>query len=180
MNNYLKLPSGFMAIEAEYKEQILEEYNENPFIQALPQVKTKEQVIKSLASNIEYKNNEKNDDSNIRLHLLQRIFKVYQPLPIHLKVYNMIDNLIRQGYVVRNPLTKEYKQHINRLGERLINKEFSIETVDNYNTTATCGLIIGISGIGKSSTVNRVLSNYPKVIVHNTYKNNHFNNVQIP
>lgn len=180
MNNCSTLPSGLVAIEAEYKEQILDEYNENPFIQALPQIKTKEEIVTLLANNIKYKNEERNYDSNIRLHLLQRIFKIYQPLPIHLKVYNMIDNLIRQGYIARNPISKEYKKHINLLGERLINKEFSVASVDNYNTTAICGLIIGISGMGKTSSVNKVLENYPKVIVHNTYKNKHFNNIQIP
>ena len=52
MNNKINLPSGLLANEAEYKEQFLEEYNNNPFIQALPPIRSKEDIVKILNKNI--------------------------------------------------------------------------------------------------------------------------------
>jgi len=179
MSNKISLPSGVIAVEAEYKEQFLDEYNNNPFIEALPTIKRKEEIIKILGNTIKPNNKEINLDYSIRLHLLQRIYKIFQPLPIHLKVWNMIDTLIRQGYVGRNPFCQKYKRHINKLGNNLINKEFSMNVESDFITTSSCGIIIGFSGMGKTTIVNKVLENIPQVIAHNTYKNEDFNSVQV-
>lgn len=179
MSNKISLPSGVVAVEAEYKEQFLEEYNNNPFIKALPTIKGKEEIIKILGNSIKPTNKEIELDDSIRLHLLQRIYKIFQPLPIHLKVWNMIDTLIRQGYVGRNPFSTEYKRHINKLGNNFINKELSMNVKSNFITTSSCGTIIGFSGMGKTTIVNKVLEDIPQVIAHNTYKNEDFNNLQV-
>ncbi|MBC2455653.1 ATP-binding protein [Clostridium beijerinckii] len=179
MSNEISLPSGVVAVEAEYKEQFLEEYNNNPFIKALPIIKEKEEIVKILGHTIKPTNRDMELDDSIRIHLLQRIYKVFQPLPVHLKVWNMIDTLIRQGYIVRNPFAPEYKRHMNKLGNNLINKDFSMNVNSNFITTASCGLIIGFSGMGKTTIVNKVLENIPQVIVHNSYANKDFNNIQI-
>ena len=179
MSSTISLPSGVVAEEAEYKEQFLEEYNNNPFIKALPIIKGKEEIVKILGITIKPANKEMELDESIRIHLLQRIYKVFQPLPVHLKVWNMIDTLIRQGYIVRNPFKPEYKRHMNNLGNNLINKDFSMNVNSNFITTASCGLIVGFSGMGKTTIVNRVLENIPQIIVHNSFKNKNFNNIQI-
>lgn len=179
MNNKTSLPSGLLANEAEYKEQFLEEYNNNPFIKALPTIKGKEEIIKILGNTVKPTTQEMDLDDSIRLHLLQRIYKVFQPLPVHLKIWNMIDTLIRQGYVVRNPFAPEYKRYINKLGNNLINKDFSMNVNSNFITTASCGLIVGFSGMGKTTIVNKVLENIPQIIAHNSYENKNFNNIQI-
>ena len=164
MSKKLLLPSGILAEEAEYKEQFIDEYNNNPFIQALPAMKNKEEIIKILNQSNKISRKDLEADEYIRLHLLQRIYKdVFQPLPVHLRVWNMIDTLIRQGYVDRNPFNPEYIRHINRLGNNLINKNFSMSANSNFVTTASCGLLIGFSGIGKTRIVSKVLENTPPV-----------------
>lgn len=179
MNNEFILPSGLIAEDAEYKEQFLEEYNNNPFIQALPAIMCKEEIIKTLSRNIKVTAKDLQEDDFIRIHLLQRIHKVFQVLPIHLKVWNMVDTLIRQGYVDRNPFNPVYKRHINELGNNLINRDFSMNVNNNFITTASCGLIVGVSGMGKSTIVNKVLENIPQIICHHTYKGMDFNNMQV-
>lgn len=180
MNNRFILPNGIVAEEAEYKEQFIDEYNSNPFIQALPAIKSKEEIIKILGKSIKISNKELEADGYIRTHLLQRIHKnVFQPLPIHLNIWNMIDTLIRQGYVERNTFNPEYRRHINKLGNNLINRDFSMNVNSNFVTTASCGLLIGFSGIGKTSIVNKTLQNIPQVICHHTYNGEDFNNIQV-
>lgn len=180
MNKHLMLPSGILAEEADYKDQIIEEYNSNPFIQALPTIRNKEEIVTILNQNNKISKKELESDEYVRIHMLQRIYKgVFQVLPIHIKVFNMVDTLIRQGYVDRNPFDPEYIRHINKLGNKLINKDFSMSINSNFVTTASCGLLIGFSGMGKTRIVNKVLKNIPQVICHNSYNNTDFNSIQV-
>ncbi len=179
MSRKVTLPNGVVAEEAEYKEQFISEYNINPLIQALPQIKTKEEVIKILNHNTKISKKEIEADEFVRLQLLQKIYKVFQPLPIHLKVWNIINTLIMQGYVDRNPFNPKYRRHINKLGNNIINQDFSMNVNSNYVTTASCGLIIGFSGMGKTTIVNKVLENIPQVICHSRYNNTDFSNIQV-
>ena len=51
--------NGAEAVEAEYKEQIIEEYNDNPFIQALPSILSSEEVVDKLVIYPKYKKEER-------------------------------------------------------------------------------------------------------------------------
>ncbi|WP_270567735.1 ATP-binding protein [Clostridium beijerinckii] len=180
MNKSLMLPSGILAEEADYKDQIIDEYNNNPFIQALPIIRDKEEIVTILSQNLKISKKELELDEYVRIHMLQRIYKgVFQVLPIHIKVFNMIDTLMRQGYIDRNPFNPEYIRHINKLGNKLINKDFSMSVNSNFITTASCGLLIGFSGMGKTRIVNKVLEKIPQLIYHNSYSNTDFNAIQV-
>jgi hypothetical protein len=178
--NKIFLPNGMEASEAVYAETPILEYNSNPYIQALPPIKNKEDIIKSLMINQPFDVNERNLDSSIRVHLIQRIYKVFQPLPIHIRVWNTIDTLIRQGYVARNPFSKEYRRFVNETGKQIINRTFDINSRTNFRTTASCGLLIGFSGMGKSTVTNLTVSSIPQIICHNEYNSMNFNQIQLP
>ncbi|ERI95231.1 cysteine protease domain, YopT-type [Clostridiales bacterium oral taxon 876 str. F0540] len=173
------LPNGMEAVEAEYKVQPIEEYNSNPFIQALPEMQNKEGIVRGLVLNQPFNIEERNLDASIRIHILQRIYKVFLPLPIHLEVWRTIDTLIRQGYVARNPYDKEYRRYLNEVGGNISKRAYEINARSSFTTTASCGLLAGFSGMGKTSCVNRVLSNFPQIICHNYYKGGHFNQLQL-
>jgi len=172
------LPNGMEAVEAEYQTQPIEEYN-NPFIQALPKMQDKEGIVRGLLLNQPFNVEERNLDASIRIHILQRIYKVFLPLPIHLEVWRTIDTLIRQGYVARNPYDKEYRRYLNEVGGNIAKKAYEINARSSFTTTASCGLLVGFSGMGKTSCVNRVLSNLPQIICHNYYNGCHFNQLQL-
>lgn len=180
MNKNLMLPSGILAEEADYKDQIIDEYNNNPFIQALPIIRDKEEIVTILSQNLKISKKELESEEYVRIHMLQRIYKgVFQVLPVHIKVFNIIDTLIRQGYVDRNPFNPEYIRHINKLGNKLINKDFSMSVNSNFVTTASCGLLCGFSGMGKTRIVNKILENTPQLIYHNSYNKADFNTIQV-
>lgn len=179
MNNSIFLPNGMEAKQAKYTEFPLTEFNENPLIQALPPIANKETIIKKLMVKPEYSEEEKYIEGTYRIHMINRLYQLFQPLPIHLEVWNMIHTLILQGYLARNPFDKSYKQYIHETGKKIINRSFDINSRTNFRSTSGCGLFLGHSGIGKTTSINRVLSNLAQVIVHNEYKGMHFNQIQL-
>ncbi|WP_405026487.1 ATP-binding protein [Lysinibacillus boronitolerans] len=179
MMNKIYLDNGMEAVEASYNEFPLEEYNNNPFIQTLPPLMDKQTIIKKLMLPIPFKEEERNLDSSYRLHMVYRLYKLFQPLPIHIDIWNMVFSLIYQGYVARNPFDADYRRYVNQTGKQIINRTFDINTRTNFRTTASCATLIGYSGMGKSSSTNRILSQIPQVIVHNRYNGQHFNQIQL-
>ncbi|WP_108671759.1 ATP-binding protein [Peribacillus acanthi] len=179
MMNKIYLDNGMEAVEASYNEFPLEEYNNNPFIQTLPPLMDKQTIIKKLMLPIPFKEEERNLDSSYRLHMVYRLYKLFQTLPIHIDIWNMVFSLIYQGYVARNPFDADYRRYVNQTGKQIINRTFDINTRTNFRTTASCATLIGYSGMGKSSSTNRILSQIPQVIVHNRYNGQHFNQIQL-
>lgn len=179
MASKIYLDNGMEAVQASYNEFPLEEYNSNPYIQALPPLMDKQSIIKKLMIPIPFKEEERNLDSSYRLHILYRIYKLFQPLPIHINIWNMVFSLIYQGYVARNPFDADYRRYVNQTGKQIINRSFDINSRTNFRTTASCATLIGYSGMGKSSTINRILSQIPQVIVHDYYNCQNFNQIQL-
>lgn len=166
--NFLKKEELFK--QAVYREQLVEEYRNNPFIEALPDILSIEEVIDKLSFFPKFIEEEKNLDSHIRLHLVQRLYEYFQPLPIHIDIENKISRIIRQGYISRNPISKNYTLSLNSGAKSIENKNINY-FYNDYKTTALGLSVIGVSGMGKTTTINKILSNYPQVIVHSSYKN---------
>ncbi|NRG47714.1 ATP-binding protein [Bacillus sp. CRN 9] len=179
MSNTVFLPNGMEATHATYTDFPLQEFNENPLIQALPPLADKQEVINKLLVMPIFQKEERYAAGVYRLHMINRLFQLFQPLPIHIEVWNMIHSLIMQGYLARNPFDKTYKEYLNASGQEIINRTFDINSRKNFRSTAGCGTLIGFSGMGKTTTVNRVLSNIPQVILHNEYRGQHYNQIQL-
>lgn len=172
------IPNGSEVVFANYNEQYIDEYKDNPFIEALPPILSREEVIEQLASYPKYSEEERNLDSHYRLHIVvQRLLQVFQPLPIHLELENIISTMIRTGYVSRNPIKKEYTQMLID-GYREINKQEKDKGMIIPNTASSLS-IMGVSGMGKSTTLARILSNINQVIYHKNYKGINFNFTQV-
>lgn len=179
MNRNIILPNGTVAIEAQYKKQLIEEFENNPFIESLPNIISKDEIVKKIQFKPTIKKQEIELDKELRMNILPRLYKVFQPLPIHVDIWNMINRLIRQGYISRNPFNPSYKKYINSLGESIINNKFNLDSDENFRNTAQCGLLIGMSGVGKTTTTQRVLSNIPQILIHQQYNNVNFNQIQV-
>lgn len=178
MSNEIVLKNGTIAIEAEYKEQLIEEFN-TPYIKVLPDIIPKEEIVKELLFKPKIKKQEFDLEKQYKLSILPRIYKIFQPLPIHIDIWNMINGLIRQGYISRNPFNPLFKKHINKLGNEILSKNYNLDSDENFRTTAQCGLLIGVSGMGKTTSAQRVLSKIPQVIVHNEYEKMNFSQIQV-
>lgn len=169
MDKEIVLSNGAIAYKAEYKEQLIEEYKGNPFLEALPKISAREEVIDSLGMYPYYSDEERKLADHIRIHIIsERLFKVFQPLPRHIELESRISTMLRSGYISRNPLSKEYTESL--INGFLKLKGENLDTINNFCNTANSLSIIGASGMGKSSSINRVLSNIPQVIAHYQYK----------
>ncbi len=172
-------------VEADYSKQDLIEYKNNPLIEALPPILTVEEIYKSIAQLPPYSDEERNLSENIRIHCILRLCDYVEPFTYHLDLERRISTMIRRGYVGRNPMLREYTTKINFLSsmKKLKNqdeREMQFKVLrKQWNSTAAGFALIGMSGIGKSTAVNRILFNYPQVITHTEYDNNQFIHTQI-
>ncbi|WP_035667538.1 ATP-binding protein [Halalkalibacter akibai] len=169
--------------EAMYKVQALSEYSKNPFIEALPPIFSEDNVLERFMVTPRITQQEKQSETNIRYHVLKRVKNFIQPLPIHFEVERRLSTLIRRGYLARNPLDKTFLERIRVLHQLREDEEEAHKYIDerlNYlRSTADSLSIIGISGIGKTTAIERLLLMYPQVIKHEKYEGLPFNRTQI-
>ena len=168
--------------EAVYKKQELEEYSYNPFIEALPHIFTAEDVIDRFTVLPVITDVDRNKAENLRYHIIKRTKNFLQPLPIHVELERRLSTLIRRGYLGRNPLDKNFLgklRILNRLDDTSIKENELQDELKNIRTTADSISIIGISGIGKTTAIERLLLMYPQVIKHLEYKGESFTRTQI-
>lgn len=169
--------------KATYKGQPLSEYTNNPFITALPPIFSEDEVLDRFMVTPRISEQDKLSETNIRYHVLKRVRNFIQPLPIHFEVERRLSTLIRRGYLARNPLDTTFLERVRVLHELREEEEMSHKYIDerlNYiRSTADSLSIIGISGIGKTTAIERLLLMYPQVIKHETYEGQPFNRTQI-
>lgn len=85
----------------------------------------------------------------------------------HYALFETIDLLIRQGYVLRNPMTPERAEYLRSVyerqqsGEKVLDATFEEEVHEQLTAS-----LIGTSGMGKTRTVARILSFYPQLLEH--------------
>jgi len=175
----LKIPNGTVAVPAEYKEQIIPEYRGNPFIEALPPILCAEEAAERLAFYPPYHPQERNLESHYRIHMVQRLFQIFQPLPVHLDLESRISRLLRQGYLARNPLKPQFVQSLKKSDEIIKGINGVLESDELFRTTASGFTIVGVSGMGKSTAINQILRMYPQVIIHSCYKETKFSTYQL-
>lgn len=168
--------------EAVYKAQELEEYAYNPFIEALPPIFNEEDVVEKFTVLPRISHKDRNKADNLRYHIIKRAKNFIQPLPIHIELERRISAIVRRGYLSRNPVDKKFLQNLrilNGLDDNSIKENDLKDELVNIRSTADSLSIIGISGIGKTTAIERLLLMYPQVIKHFEYKGNNLTRIQI-
>ena len=164
------IPNGIEAVKAFYKDAVIQDYKGNPLIEALPDIVSKFDAMDQLAVYPYYDDSERNLESHYRCHLIQRLFQYFQPLGNHLDLYNRISIILRQGYIARNPMNIQFTGIFNNGYEAILKNNIEFNNSDTFRTSASGFTIIGVSGMGKTTTINRILSTIPQVVVHSKYK----------
>lgn len=164
-------------VPAVYKEQKIDEYKNNPLIECLPPISSKDEAITALENFPSYNSRERLLESQYRIHLVCRLFSVFQPFAIHLDLESRISRIIRQGYIARNPFNPSF---ISRFQDGYN----EIHGIKSYNrpaigSTASGFYIVGISGCGKSSAISSVMKLYDQVICHSYYKGMNYSQYQL-
>ena len=177
--NKIFINSGGEAEIANYKEQVIQEYQDNPLIECLPNIISSEEAIDKLAVYPYFSEDERKLESHIRYHLVQRLFQYFQPLDLHLDLESRVSRVIRQGYIARNPFRVEYAESFQSGYKMILNRNMELTNNKSFRTTSSGFTFIGMSGVGKSTAINRILSQYPQIIAHSEYKGFKFSMYQL-
>lgn len=178
------LLKGRVVFEPEYKAQELREYENNPFIEALPDLFEVDEVARQFTIYPHVDESERKQRTVVRHHMIKRLKNFVQPLDIHFEIERKLSTIIRQGYLARNPFSYEFfqrLQHLNNVKEEVADKQ--VEKLDELNqtlrSTAASFSIVGISGIGKTTAIERLLLMYDQVIIHSEYSGKPLTRTQI-
>lgn len=142
----------------------------NPYYDMLPAVDDK-LSLKSFEFLPKIDHNERLWPLQLKVHCISRLDDIFYPLRSHAEFLEIIPDLIKSTYSSRNPLSPIYKKQIVR-------ENFLSESNDNF-IRGKIVRVTGISGVGKSISIERYLSIYPQVISHRYYKGEPFYNQQI-
>ena len=168
-----------MTVSAvQYYPETIPAFQGIPTIECLPpRVKTTE-VIKELAVRPEYHESDRNGSPEDRGMLVQNLLRLYQPCEKDIDIYNKVERCIRWGYADRNPFSPEFvQQQQHEFAAQNLSEGF-VQYTQSYPTTNGFALL-GISGLGKSTTLRHVLGRYPQVVRHKRYNGRPFNETQI-
>ena len=92
-------------------------------------------------------------------------------------MYSLYDMLYRA--MATTYQTKTVVESVKQLNEIYMDFRTGKERTLSYSTQAYSGAVLGVPGIGKTSTIQRCLSTMPQVIVHTKYKEQPFYTKQI-
>jgi hypothetical protein len=160
-------------VKATYREQEILDYQGNPLIEALPPIWSKEEVIDLLQHYPDYKEEYRTWATELRLHLIRRVQKLFEVLPRHIDLEQRISCTLRTGYEARNPCGPEAWRNIRDKIEALRSelspqKEVgaeellaSISLQGDPEMAATGFAFVGISGIGKTTSLKKIFACYP-------------------
>lgn len=178
MNEAVVYPEGAI-IKAVYRDQVLSEYNNNPLIEALPPIMGFELVESLIHSYPQFDEKERSLDAEYRYHCIQRLFNYFQPWDIHFEIERKISRTIRQGYLSRNPMKPDYAADLQGIYQSVKYKDAGFDRAPLSYSKASGFTIIGFSGVGKTTSIDKILSLYPQVIVHDQYKGTTLNHNQL-
>ncbi|MTI67935.1 MAG: ATP-binding protein [Firmicutes bacterium] len=126
------------------------------------------EVVERLSIYPPYNPRERELHSHYRIHILNRLFQIFQPLPMNIDLENRISRVIRQGYIYRNPFGRELSKGFREDYKRM---HSTCGYINNGYNTSACGFtLIGISGLGKTTALNHILDIYPQIISHSEYQ----------
>jgi len=163
---------GQTTVQAWYEEARVKEYAGNPLIEAMPPILSEEEAVDRIATSPPLPGDERYLPKEIRLHCINRLMHLVQPLSIHLELEAVISSVLRSGYVGRNPMEAGTWRHLHALAARN-------STVPMFNSTASTFSLIGLSGMGKTTALLSILRMYPQVIKHTRYQGRDFIHTQI-
>jgi hypothetical protein len=160
---------------AQYNKPDLPEFEFNPFIEALPPLQDdRKDVYKKLRYDRRYDPEHRKLSNRKRRFLIcaaRRFFAVTDQV---LELEESIGDMIRDGYLTRNPTNPKYFSKYDSDStlelEEVNEAETDEDETDILNGTPLTETILGLSGTGKSYSVERILNKiYAQVITHIEY-----------
>ena len=148
-------------------------YDNNPFIEALPPMLSGKDLIHALAVIPPYSDSDRDRSTGERLQLLSSLYEFYQPLSMTIDLYCEIYTAMQHCY---GQYSVQSEAAAMQNGYSLMHGNALAASIGGGNSFS----VVGVSGLGKSTALQRVLSLYPQVIEHTEYHGQKFYCHQIP
>lgn len=159
-------------VKARYIEQVEPTYRDNILIEALPPIKTDEQIFDEFYNAPLYSEEEKEMPKEHRIQAIYRLMDYKLPLANNYEVQYDLDVIVRRGYVHKKVFSPEYIKKLKETASCLTddNKLKEIKNMvclrSNSSNSSSGFSIFGMSGGGKSTTIVACLTSMPQVIIH--------------
>jgi hypothetical protein len=152
------------ARAAVYCEPELPSHGDNPYILALPPILTDAECAVCLSRMHPYNSEIRSAPPQLRTQAMWEARNFHVALEDDLRLYRHVSELLRCGYLYRNPLDPRYAAMIARA--RLLGAQgHSFET----ESEPLALLVTGPTGTGKSRRRKRVLDLFDQLIVHSQF-----------
>ena len=137
----------------------------NPFLEALPEMHGRKDYLKRIESRPRLPCELPAMTVEQRRSLLPMIATAFQPMEYMYAIYDQMYRSIVTTYTTRTAMDE-----IMRINALFSGRGENIP----YATQAASGAILGVPGVGKTSTIKRSLSLMPQVICHSEYQGQPF------
>jgi hypothetical protein len=156
------------VLDARYTPCPIPELAGNPFVEALGPMLSRTDWALELANLPAFDPAVRECDALVRGELAMRMHRTFVPLPCHTELAERIARAIRQGYQDRRPDTPERAKLQEQAYERLHRQGQASAAFGEDHPINTLS-VFGFSGMGKSTTVERILGCVPQVLYHPDY-----------
>ncbi len=138
----------------------------NPLVDALPAIKSDEDWLDQLLALPAFEASQRDDEAYLRAYDVAELKDVFIPGDRHLSLARRLDQLIRWGYRKRNPRAPQRAIALQAIYDRAQAEGRPVKMTFS-DTQPICSFsLIGVSGMGKSTSVESVLGAYPQLILH--------------
>lgn len=179
MDNRKLLSPG--CVKAAYTPQRLPHFKGNPMIEALPPSLSDEELFELFTVRPDFETEQRTWSAADRLQMIGTLKRVLVPLRRHVELGKALDTMLRNGYVGRMPRTPEYSRRCQSIYDAQKTGAQRRSSTADF-TSQLSALLMGLSGMGKTSVVKQWLTQFPEVIYHestNTYQVLHLH-VEMP
>jgi hypothetical protein len=143
------------------------ELDDNPLVRSLPPLVPLRELYRLIERVPSCSQAERNLAPHLRAFLVvTRMKKAFVPTGAQATFAQKVNNLIRSGYDGVSLADTSYAARLAELADQVEAGRPLVELSTQFQPTAYCGTLIGPSGMGKTTTLNRVLEGIPQVIVH--------------
>lgn len=132
---------------------------DNPFLAAMPEMLSQSDFSSEIKSYPKLPVDLPSMSSEERRQMIPLLSSIFVPMNFMYAIYDQLYRAIRSTYSTRT-MIEEIRQ---------ISALFYGSTLNDYSTQAFTGSILGIPGVGKTSTIRRSLALLPQTIEHTEY-----------
>lgn len=144
------------------------DYSDNRYIDALPPPLSREDWVRTLNSTPAYDESERKLSHEDRYFCALRLTRFFRAGSRQADFARGLDAVLREGYRGRDGSSRahELRQHelASAMEEGVLLTRGSPVVIRNSDSSS----LIGLPGMGKTLTLNRVLGRYPQVVRHDT------------